>query len=99
MVKVGVGKRTKANMRIRNLPQWKRALIFSSLGAGAALMFAGRKSVGVAVAGVGVGVLVAENREILGKTLGDLPGHLETASQAMNMVSLLGERFMAARGR
>ena len=86
-------------MRIRNLPEWKRALIFSSLGVGAALMFAGRRSAGVAVAGVGVGVLVAENREILCKTLHDLPRYLETASQAMNTVSLLSERLMAARGR
>ena len=86
-------------MRIRNLPEWKRALIFSSLGVGAALLFAGRRSAGIAVAGVGVGVLVAENREILGKTLHDLPRYLETASRAMNTVSALGERIMAAQGR
>ena len=86
-------------MRIRNLPEWKRALIFSSLGAGVALMFAGRRSAGVVVAGVGVGVLVSENREILGKTMSLLPRYLETASQTMNIVSLLGERLMAARGR
>lgn len=85
-------------MRITNLPQWKRALIFSSLGAGVALAFSGRRLAGTAIAGVGVGVLVAENREILGKVARDLPRYLETTSQVIETVASVGERLMAARG-
>ncbi len=84
-------------MRIRNLPQWKRALIFSSLGAGFALAFSGRRRAGAAIASVGVGVLVYENRQILGKVARDLPRYLETTSQVIETLASVGERWMAAR--
>lgn len=84
-------------MRIRNLPQWKRALLFSSLGAGVALAFSGRRLAGAAVTGVGVGILVAENREILGKVARDLPRYLENTSRVMQIAAAVGDRVVAAR--
>ena len=86
-------------MRIRSLPQWKRALIFSSLGAGVAFALSGRKLAGAALAGVGVGALVSENREILGRVARDLPQYLEKTSQLMETVASVGEQLLAARGR
>jgi len=84
-------------MRIRSLPEWKRALIFSSLGVGVALAFSGRRLAGAAVAGVGVGMLVSENREILGKIASDMPRYLENTSRVMQIAASIGERVAAAR--
>ena len=42
---------------------WKRAVIFSSLGAGAALFLSGKRPAGAALAGIGLAVFAIENRD------------------------------------
>jgi hypothetical protein len=76
---------------------WKRAVIFSSLGAGVALFVSGRRAAGVALAGVGIGGLVYENREVLGKLASDVPQFVEKTSQVAQMVAAVGLRLMEAR--
>ncbi len=78
------------------MPSWKRALIFSSLGAGVALFVSGRRVAGVALTGAGLGGLVFENRKSLQKVIRDLPQFLEKSSQMMEAVASVGERLMEA---
>ena len=78
------------------MQRWKRALIFSSLGAGVALFVSGRRVTGVALTSLGLGGLVFENRKSLGKVVRDLPGFLEKSSQVMETVATVGERLMEA---
>lgn len=79
------------------MQSWKRALIFSSLGAGVALFVSGRRVAGVALTGMGLGGLVFENRKALEKVMRDLPQFLEKSSQVMETVASVGERLMEAR--
>ena len=78
------------------MQSWKRALIFSSLGAGVALLVSGRRAAGVALTGMGLGGLVFENRKTLEKVMSDLPQFLEKSSQVMETVASVGERLMEA---
>ena len=76
---------------------WKRAVIFSSLGAGIALYISGRRAAGAALAGIGVGGLVYENRETLAQLAEDLPRYMEKTSQAVQTVAAVGQKLMEAR--
>jgi hypothetical protein len=76
---------------------WKRALIFSSLGAGVALYISGRRAAGTALAGVGIGALVYENRETIAKLATDVPQFLEKGSQVVQTITAVGQRLMEAR--
>jgi len=44
-----------------------------------------------------VGMLVSENREILGKVASNLPRYLENTSRVMQIAASIGERVAAAR--
>jgi hypothetical protein len=79
------------------MASWKRALIFSSMGVGVALFVSGRRAAGVALAGVGVGGLVYENRETLAKLADDMPQFLEKGTQLLTTVAVVGQRLMEAR--
>ncbi len=79
------------------MASWKRALIFSSMGVGVALFVSGRRVAGVALAGVGVGGLVYENRETLAKLADDMPQFLEKGTQLLTTVAVVGQRLMDAR--
>jgi hypothetical protein len=79
------------------MDSWKRVLIFSSLGAGVALFVSGRRASGAALAGVGLGGLLYENRETLARVARDLPPFLEKSSQVIQTVVSVGQGVMAAR--
>jgi hypothetical protein len=79
------------------MASWKRALIFSSMGVGVALFVSGRRAAGVALAGVGIGGLVYENRETLAKLADDMPQFLEKGTQLLTTVAVVGQRLMEAR--
>ena len=79
------------------MPSWKRVLIFGSMGAGVALYLSGRRAAGTALAGVGIGGLIYENREIIAKLASDLPQFLEKSGQVVQTVAAVGQRFMEAR--
>ena len=79
------------------MANWKRALIFGSMGAGVALFVSGRRAAGSALAGVGVGVLVYENRETLQRLANDAPQYLERGKQVAQILTVVGQKLMEAR--
>jgi hypothetical protein len=76
---------------------WKRALIFGSLGAGAALFLSGRRPAGAALAGVGLAVLTLENRDKLKGAWRDLPELLDRGSNLIAKVADLSQRVLQQR--
>ena len=76
---------------------WKRAVIFSSLGAGVALYMSGRRAAGFALAGIGVGGLAYENREKISQIASDLPPFLEKTSKILETVIAVSQGLAEAR--
>jgi hypothetical protein len=72
---------------------WKRALIFGSLGAGAFLFATGRRPIGLAVAGVGVATLAAEYPEKFEQLWEQAPEYLSRGNQIVTAVSRMLERY------
>jgi hypothetical protein len=79
------------------MASWKRVLIFGSMGAGVALYLSGRKAAGTALAGVGVGALIYENRETIASLATDVPQFLEKGGQVVQTITAAGQRLMEAR--
>jgi len=92
-----VPEKSKARRMETNMASWKRVLIFGSMGAGVALYLSGRRAAGTALAGVGIGGLIYENREIIAKLASDVPQFLEKSGQVVQTVAAVGQRFMEAR--
>jgi hypothetical protein len=76
---------------------WKRAVIFGSLGAGAALFLSGKRPAGAALAGVGLAVLAIENREKLNTVWRDVPELLDRGSSLIAKLADLSQRVVEAR--
>ena len=72
---------------------WKRALIFGSLGAGAFLIATGRRPVGLVVAGIGVATLAAEYPEKFERLWEQAPEYLSRGNQIVTAVSRMLERY------
>lgn len=79
------------------MASWKRVLIFGSMGAGVALYLSGRRAAGTALAGVGVGGLIYENREVISKLANDVPQFLEKSGQVVQTITAVGQKLMEAR--
>jgi hypothetical protein len=79
------------------MASWKRALIFSSLGAGVALYVSGRRAAGTALAGVGIGGLIYEKRDTIARMAADMPQLVEKGTQVVETIAVVGQRLMAAR--
>jgi len=67
------------------------------MGAGVALYLSGRRAAGTALAGVGVGGLIYENRETIAKLANDVPQFLEKSGPIVQTVTAVGQRLMEAR--
>ncbi len=76
------------------MPTWKKALIFGSLGAGAALFLSGKRPAGAALAGVGLAVLALENRDKLDGVWRDLPELLDRGSNLVSRLADLSQRVV-----
>ncbi len=72
---------------------WKKALIFSSLGAGAVLVATGRRPVGIAVAAGGLALLASEYPEKFEAVWENAPEYVNRATQIFAVISKLSERF------
>jgi hypothetical protein len=79
------------------MPNWKRAITFGSLGAATALFLAGKKPAGAALAGLGVAVLVLDNRERATSLWRELPQWLDRTSEIVSSLADLGERLLEQR--
>jgi hypothetical protein len=75
------------------MQSWKKALIFGSIGAGAALVLTGRRPVGMAVAAVGLAVLASEYPEKFEAVWENAPDYLQKGMQIFSTLQKLGEGF------
>jgi hypothetical protein len=75
------------------MQNWKKALIFGSLGAGAVLFVTGRRPVGIAVAAGGLAVLASEYPEKFEAVWENAPEYVNRATQIFAVLSKLSERF------
>jgi hypothetical protein len=76
---------------------WKKALIYGSLAGGAALFFSGRRSAGVAVAGIGVAALVSEHPEKFEELWRRMPEYVDKGGRLMDLAATFMERLAEHR--
>jgi len=75
------------------MQNWKKALVFGSIGAGAVLFMTGRRPVGIAVAAGGLAVLASEYPERFEAVWENAPEYVNRATQIFAVLSKLSERF------
>lgn len=75
------------------MQNWKKALVFGSLGAGAVLFVTGRRPVGLAVAAGGLAVLASEYPEKFEAVWENAPEYVNRATQIFAVLSKISERF------
>ena len=75
------------------MQNWKKAVIFGSMGAGAILFFTGRRSIGTAVAAGGLAVLASEYPERFEAVWENAPDYLHKGMQIFGTLQKLGENF------
>ena len=75
------------------MQNWKRAVVFGSIGAGAVLILTGRRSVGMAFAAGGLAVLASEYPEKFEEILGNAPDYLHKGMQIFSTMQKIGEDF------
>lgn len=71
---------------------WKKALIYGSFAAGAALFLSGRRSTGLVVAGIGVATLAARHPEKLEELWRRMPEYVDKGGKLVDMTASLLER-------
>jgi len=72
---------------------WKKAVVFGSLGAGAALIITGRRPLGTALAAAGLAVLASEYPEKFESVWESAPDYLQKGMQIFATLQKLGEGF------
>ena len=75
------------------MPNWKKALVIGSLSAGALLFLRGRRPAGVAVVGIGLGVLAAEHPEKFQRVWEDGPEYLYRGTELFAVLTRIVERL------
>ncbi len=75
------------------MQNWKKAVIFGSIGAGAVLVLTGRRPVGMAVAAAGLAVLASEYPEKFEAVWENAPDYLQKGIQIFGTLQKLGEGF------
>jgi hypothetical protein len=75
------------------MQNWKKALIFGSIGAGAMLIMTRRRPVGMAVAAAGLAVLASEYPEKFEAVWESAPDYLHKGMQIFATLQKLGEGF------
>jgi len=81
------------------MPNWKRALIFGSLGAGGFLLATGRRPAGVVAITVGLVTLATEHPEKFRDIWERAPEFMERGNQAVETISRLAQRIAEYRAR
>jgi hypothetical protein len=77
---------------------WKKTLIIGSFTAGAILFLTGRRSAGLAVAGIGVATFAAEHPEKFEELWHRMPEYIENSSKFVDMAATFLERMGEDRG-
>ena len=75
------------------MQNWKKAIIFGSLGAGAVLAITGRRPVGVAVMAGGLALLASEYPEKFEAVWESAPEYVNRATKIFSALEQISERF------
>ena len=75
------------------MDNWKVALVAGSLGAAAVLLVRGKRTAGLAAAGVGAVVLASEYPDKLNEIRERIPEYAERGMRILENLSQAGERF------
>lgn len=75
------------------MQNWKKAVVFGSIGAGAVLFLMGRRPVGTAFAAAGLAVLAAEYPEKFEAVWDNAPEYLQKGMSIFSTLQKLGEGF------
>ena len=75
------------------MKNWKRALVFGSLGAGALLLVSGRRPAGLAAATVGLAVLASEYPDTFERVWAQAPDYVSRGIHIFQTLSQIAERF------
>ncbi len=75
------------------MQNWKRAVIFGALGAGAVMLVTGRRSAGIALAAVGAAVLASEHPDQLERLWRNAPEYLSRGGEIVNAIARIGQRL------
>jgi hypothetical protein len=73
---------------------WKKVVVFGAIGAGAALIVAGRRPVGMALAAGGLALLASEYPEKFEGLLEDAPDYLHKGMEIFATLKKVGEGFV-----
>jgi hypothetical protein len=76
-----------------DMQNWKKALVFGSIGAGALLAINGRRPLGIAFIAGGTAVLASEYPEKFEALWENAPEYVNRATQIFAVLSKLSERF------
>jgi hypothetical protein len=75
------------------MQNWKKALVFGSIGAGAVLIATRRRPVGIALTAGGLALLASEYPEKFEAVWENAPEYISRASQIFAVISKVSERF------
>ncbi len=79
------------------MKNWKRALVFGSLGAGAYLLLTGRKPAAAVLAGVGLAALASEYPDKVQEIWERAPEYVNRGTQVMSLISTFLDRIAEHR--
>jgi len=71
------------------MQNWKKAVVFGSIGAGAVLLISGRRPIGMAFAAAGLAVLASEYPEKFEAVFEDAPDYLQKGMHILSKVQKL----------
>ncbi len=75
------------------MQNWKKALVYSAVGAGAVLALAGRRKIGIASIAGGLALLASEYPERFEAIWESAPEYVDRASQIFAALSRMSEKF------
>ena len=81
------------------MQNWKKAVVFGSLAAGAVLLVTRRRPVGMALTAAGLAILASEYPEKFEELRQSLPGYFEHGMRVMEMAGQAGNRIAQVAGR
>ena len=81
------------------MENWKRAVVFGSIGGGALLLISGRKAAGTIFAAAGLAVLASEYPEQFESLWENAPAYMDRGMRIFSAISAVGERFAQEASR
>ena len=76
------------------MPNWKKTLVFASLGAGAVMFVTGRRGLGMGFAAAGLTILASEYPETFEAVWEKAPDYLQKGRQIFGALQKLGEGYL-----